>query len=413
MKRVAAVSIALLLAACSGGGADAPVVERVALAPAVLSVEGEGTLRSSKSTPMVVPGSQWAQRQLTWMIDDGKPVKEGDVVARFSAHLSELELSTALIDLQRTALSRAAKQDELGDTQGKLQVDLSQVAELLGIAHRYANVAEIGVARNTILDAVQDEHFLGIKQNTLNWRKDISSTRGHAELALIDAQRATNDVVAKNKRGDLEALELRAPHAGIVVLEPDWSGQKPRVGANLWAGNTFANLPDTAHMEVEIAIPQSEASGIKQDLAVELAPLGAPEQKVESTLSWIAAAPAPRSRESPVKYLTMKAPVPLEAIEKYHWVPGQNFSARIILFKSDRALTVPNIALISSGDTATVSVRDAGRVEKRSVKIGVRGPSRTQVLEGLRAGEEIVVDASNAKTSPSAAGGKVTASRAP
>lgn len=413
MKHGAVALTVLLLAACSGGGAEAPVVERIALAPAVLSVEGEGTLRSSKSTPMVVPGSQWAQRQLTWMIDDGKPVKEGDVVARFSAHLSELELSTALIDLQRTALSRAAKQDELGDTQGKLQVDLSQVAELLGIAHRYANVAKIGVARNTILDAVQDEHFLGIKQNTLNWRKDISSTRGHAELALIDAQRATNDVVAKNKRGDLEALELRAPHAGIVVLEPDWSGQKPRVGANLWAGNTFANLPDTAHMEVEIAIPQSEASGIKQDLAVELAPLGAPEQKVQSTLSWIAAAPAPRSRESPVKYLTMKAPVPLEAIEKYHWVPGQNFSARIILFKSDRALTVPNIALVSSGDVATVSVRDGGRVEKRSVKIGVRGPSRTQVLEGLRAGDEIVVDASNATTSPSAAGGKIAASRAP
>ena len=413
MKRLSIALVAVLLNACNGGGTEAPVVERVSLSPALLSVEGEGTLRSSKSTPMVVPGSQWAQRQLTWMIDDGKAVKEGDVVARFSAHLSELELSTALIDLQRTALSRAAKQDELGDTQGKLQVDLSQVAELLGIAHRYASVAEIGVSRNTILDAVQDENFLGIKQDTLNWRKDISSTRGHAELALIDAQRATNDVVAKNKRGDLEALELRAPYAGIVVLEPDWSGQKPRVGSNLWAGNTFANLPDTAHMEVEIAIPQSEASGIKQDLSVELAPLGAPEQKVESTLTWIAAAPAPRSRESPVKYLTMKAPVPVEAIEKYHWVPGQNFSARIVLFKSDRALTIPNIALVSSGDTATVSVRDHDGIEKRSVKIGVRGPSRTQILEGLQAGDEIVVDASNAKASASAADGKVAASHAP
>jgi hypothetical protein len=413
MKRLFAALIAVFLTACRGGGTETSVVERISAAPALLSVEGEGTLRSSKSTPMVVPGSQWAQRQLTWMIDDGKRVKEGEVVARFSAHLSELELSTALIDLQRTALSRAAKQDELGDTQGKLQVDLSQVAELLGIAHRYASVAEIGVSRNTILDAVQDENFLGIKQNTLNWRKDISSTRGHAELALIDAQRATNDVVAKNKRGDLEALELRAPHAGIVVLEPDWSGQKPRVGSNLWAGNTFANLPDTSHMEVEIAIPQSEASGIKQDLAVELSPLGAPEQKVESTLTWIAAAPAPRSRESPVKYLTMKAPVPAEAIEKYYWVPGQNFSARIILFKSDRALTIPNIAIISSGDTATVSVRDHGGIAKRSVKIGARGPSRTQVLEGLQEGDEIVVDASNTKSPATAADGKIAASQAP
>ncbi len=392
MKRISFLLSMALLAGCGRGASDAPVVERVASGPVALTVEGQGTLRSSKSTPMVVPGSQWAQRQLIWMIEDGSPVKEGDVVARFSAKLSELELATALVDLQRTALSRAAKESELGDVQGKLQVDLSQVAELLGIARRYASVAEIGISRNTILDAVQDEHFLGIKQDTLNWRKGMSSTRGTAEIALIDAQRATNDIVAKSKRGDLEALELRAPYAGLVVLERDWSGQKPRVGANLWAGNTFANLPDTQHMDVEIAIPQSEATGIKVGQAVELSPLGAPEQKVESTLHWIAAAPAPRNRESPVKYLTMKATVPIDAINKYHWVPGQDFFARIVLLKSDHALTVPNIALTSSGDTATVAVSEHGQLSRRDVKIGVRGPSRTQIVDGLQAGDEIVVE---------------------
>ena len=413
MKRIAIAFISLLLWACADGGGESVVVERAVLAPALLSVEGHGTLKSSKSTPLTVPGSQWAQRQLIWMVDDGSPVKEGDVVARFSAKTSELELSKALIDLQRTTLSRAAKQDELGDTLGKLQVDLSQVAELLGIAHRYANVAEIGIARNTILDAVQDEHFLGIKQDTLSWRKGNSDTRGHAEMALLDAQRATNDVVAKNKRGDLAALELHAPYAGIVVLEADWSGQKPRVGTNIWAGNTFANLPDTAHMEVEIAIPQSEAVGIKPDLAVELAPLGAPEQKVESKLSWVAAAPVPRSRESPVKYLTMKASVPVDAVAKYRWVPGQDFSATIILLMADRALTIPNIALENSGDASTVSVRTMAGIEKRSVKIGARGPSRTEILEGIRPGDDIVVGDAHPKKNETASEKKIATAHAP
>ncbi|MEP6483997.1 MAG: HlyD family efflux transporter periplasmic adaptor subunit [Rudaea sp.] len=397
MKFSVVACSALLLGACASGGDEAVVVERVGLAPTMLSVQGHGTLKSSKSTPLTVPGSQWAQRQLIWMVEDGSPVKEGDVIARFSAKTSELELAKALIDLQRTTLSRAAKQDELSDTLGKLQVDLSQVAELLSIAHRYANVAEIGVARNTILDAVQDENFLGIKQNTLTWRKGNSDTRGHAEMALLDAQRATNDVLAKNKRGDLAALELHAPYDGIVVLEADWSGQKPRVGANIWAGNTFANLPDTSHMEVEIAIPHSEAVGIKTDLVVQLAPLGAPEQKIESRLSWVAAAPAPRSRESPVKYLSMKAPVPVDAVSKYHWVPGQDFSATIVLLKADNALTIPNIAIENSGDVSTVSIRTRTGVEKRSVKIGARGPSRTEVLDGIRPGEDIVVGDEHSK----------------
>ncbi len=217
---------------------------------------------------------------MKWTLPDGSWVKEGDVVARFSAEQSKLQLADALFDLQRNTLARAAKQDELGDAQGHLAVDLSQVAGQLGIAHRYAHATEEALARNAILDAVQDEHFLGVKQDTLTWRKNSSSTRGKAELALIDAQRATNEVVAKERRGDLDALEIHAPHAGLLVLEADWTGEKPRIGASMWAGNNFASLPDIAQMEVDISIAQAEAQAIKDGAVVELAPLGAPEQKI-------------------------------------------------------------------------------------------------------------------------------------
>jgi HlyD family secretion protein len=393
MKRWCGFIIALALTACSRGGDGTHVTERIALAPATFALQAEGSLKSAKATPLIVPGEQWSQRQLNWMLPDGSGVKEGDTIARFSAEQSKLQLATALVDLQRNALARAAKQDELGDVQGKLEVDLSQVVGLLGIAHRYAHATEGALARNTILDAVQDEHFLGVKQGTLNWRKDLSSERGHAELALIDAQRATNDVLAKQRRADLEALELHAPHAGLLVLEADWSGEKPRIGASMWAGNNFASLPDIANMEVEISMPQTEAQGVKEGLVVELAPLGAPDQKVVSKISWVAAAAAARSRESPVKYLSMKASMPADAITRYHWAPGQRFAAHIVLLQAEQTLSVPNIAVESSGDATSVTVRSGDRDEKRSVRLGVRGPSRSQVLEGLKPGDIIVLDA--------------------
>src|SRR5262249_24850803 len=134
-------------------GDDAPVLERVALAPAKLVVYGEGSLNSAQPTSLVVPGTQWSQRQLRWLLPDGSWVKSGDVVARFTAEQSKLKLATALVELQRNVLARAAKQMELGDTQGKLTVDLDQVAGSLAIAHRYAGATEQAVARNKILDA--------------------------------------------------------------------------------------------------------------------------------------------------------------------------------------------------------------------------------------------------------------------
>jgi hypothetical protein len=389
MKRAGLLCAMLLLGACTQGGGDAPLLERVELAPAELVVYGEGTLASITPTSLVVPGSQWSQRQLRWALADGSWVKSGDVVARFVAEQSKLNLATALVDLQRNALARAGKQDELGDTQGKLTVDLDQVAGLLGIARRYASATEGALARNAILDAVQDQHFLGVKQDTLNWRKDLSSTRGHAELALIDAQRATNDVLARQSRDDLSALEVRAPHEGLFVLQPDWSGEKPKIGAVMWAGNAFASLPDTANMNIEISLPQTEAQGIREGVAVDLSPLGAPDQKLRSTISWVAAAAATRSRDSPVKYLSMKSVVPADAVARWRWVPGQRFRAAIVLLHEERALTVPNIALTNSGDAATVTVRDGSRSESRTLRLGVRGPSRSQVLDGLKPGEVI------------------------
>jgi HlyD family secretion protein len=391
MKPALALAFALAAAGCAGDGGDAPVLERVDVAPAELVVYGEGSLASVTPTSLTVPGAQWSPRQLRWALPDGSWVKADEVVARFAAEQSKLSLATAMIDLQRNALARAGKRDELGDAQGKLTVDLVQVVGDLNIAHRFAGMTEAAVERDKIIDGVQDEHFLAFKQDTLNWRKDLSTTRGQAELALIDAQRATGDVLAKQSRDDLSALEVRAPHEGVMVLQADWSGEKPKVGAIMWAGNVFASLPDTERMNVEISLPQSEAQGIKEGAAVDLSPLGTPDQKIRSTISWVAAAAATRSRETPVKYLSMKATVPAEAMARYHWVPGQSFRATVFLLQADKAMTVPNIALTNSGDSASVLVRDGARSESRTVRLGVRGPSRTQILDGLKPGETIVI----------------------
>lgn len=410
VRLVLALALAVLAGACARGPADSSVTERIEAGPARFVIHAEGDLGSTSPTALTVPGSQFAQRQLRWTLADGSWVRKDEVVARFGADQSKLNLATALLDLQRNAIARGGKQDELGDAQGKLTVDLDEVAGLLGIAHRYANATEIAVARNKILDSVQDVHFLGVKQDTLNWRKGQSSERGKAELALIDAQRASGDIVARQSRDDLSALEVRAPHDGLLVLQPDWSGEKPKIGAAMWAGNAFASLPDTNNMQVEMSLPQTEAQGVHEGLAVELRPLGTPGQQLRSTISWVAAAAATKSRESPVKYLSMKAAVPADAIAKYHWVPGQRFSAEIVLLESGNALTVPNVALSTDGDHASVTVLRGGRSEARTVRIGVHGPARSQVLDGLAAGDTIVLaapkDGATPPANPAADGAK-------
>jgi HlyD family secretion protein len=156
----------ITLTACSDASIDEVPVETLELAPLELVLEADGQLKSQKAMPLLVPGAQWAQRQVLWMKADGSRVAKDEVVARFSARQGELDLAKALLDLQRNTLARVAKQEELGTLEGRVDVDLAQVGSELAIAQRYADADLDMFARNEILDAIQDEQFLGEKRDT-------------------------------------------------------------------------------------------------------------------------------------------------------------------------------------------------------------------------------------------------------
>ena len=390
MRHAIPALLAACLAAC-GGSAEQPVTEVVAPAPITLAVRGAGELVPAKATPLRVPGSNWDSRTLEWMLPEGSFVEKGEVIARFSSVEGEQDLAQALVDLQRNRLAREAKESELRAGQGRVAVDLSQVGVQLRIAERYASADLSTLARNEVLDAVQDAEFLHEKRDTLEWKRDRADERGGTELAVLDAQRATYSINADNRKADLDALELRAPNDGVVMLAANWSGAKPIVGTSMRAGTEYGSLPDPSAMEVEIALPQIEAQGVQVGDAVVLHPVGRPQQAIHGKLSWVASAATVRSNQSPVKYLSMKAPVPAEAVRRFGLVPGQQVEARVLMFQSPQAISVANVALRSENGHSFVQVREGGRFVEREVTLGARGTARSQVLEGLAAGDEVLL----------------------
>lgn len=394
MRGICLLGLLPLLGACHHAGTDDLALERVQPGPLRFIVHGEGELRSTHPTPLLVPGTQWTSRQLSWMLPDGSRVAKGELIARFSAEQSKQDLAEARIDLERNTLERAGKQAELADKRGQLGVDLVQVDTQHAIAERYANAPLEAMARNDILDAVQDAHYLEVRQHILQWREGQSAARGKAELAVLDAQRSNYTLVEKQKQGDLDALELRAPHAGVLMLERNWAQQLPQVGGNLYAGDSFASLPDLDALEVELFVPQIEAQGIRVGDVVELHRWGVPTQQATSKVDWVAAAAQPRSQDNPVKYLAVKASVPVAVAHRYGWVPGQRFDASIVLLQAN-GFSVPNLALDQDGDAASVQVLADGRRLTRKLTLGVRGASRTQVLAGLQAGDQVLLGAAS------------------
>src|SRR3546814_13117653 len=153
---------------------------------------------------------------------------------------------------------------------------MAQVATQLGIARRYAGADLSTLARNDVLDAIEDVHYLEARQDTLQWQRDQADVRGGAEQALLDAQPATFALDAQARRQDLDALELRAPNDGLLMLAATWSGLKPATGASLYTGRQFGSLPDAGAMAVEQSLPPHESQGHTVGATGALFPTGRP-----------------------------------------------------------------------------------------------------------------------------------------
>ncbi len=389
--RVVGFAATLSITACASDTPESPPVEVVAMRPLEFAVDAIGELKASKATPLVVPGTQFASRQLLWMVDDGSPVKAGEVVARFSAARGEIDLAQARVSLLRNALTRAGKEAELGASAARIDADLSQVDTDLGIAERFASAELSMIARNELLDAVQDKVFLGAKQGFLGWKRDQTGERGAAELAVLDSQRQSQQLTEKMRQDDLAALEIVAPHDGVLLLSMDWSGERPRVGGSMWAGLDFGSLPDPTAMEVQFALNPLDAAGIKVGATVEIAPLGQPEARIQSKVVWTAAAAQQINRANPIKYLRMKASISADEVKRLGLVPGQTLSAKVYSVRSAEGFSVPNVALVSSGEQTMVEIWKGGQRERRAIKLGERGLGRSQVVEGLALGDEVVL----------------------
>jgi hypothetical protein len=70
--------------------------------------------------------------------------------------------------------------------------------------------------------------------------------------------------------------------------------------------------------------------------------------------------------------------------------PGMSASASVITSQAD-GVTVPNSAVTGSGSLATVSLRKNGKTTSTQVVVGLKGDSRTQIVSGLKAGDQLVV----------------------
>ncbi|TIC84816.1 biotin/lipoyl-binding protein [Nocardioides sp. GY 10113] len=195
------------------------------------------------------------------------------------------------------------------------------------------------------------------------------------DQARIDAARA--DLVAA--RVALGGATITAPARGRVV-EID-----VEEGADVSAGQQVAVLVGSGLTTVEIAATEAQARRLALGQEVDVTPPGA-EAPMTGVISRIEHLPATSDSTAGSDSASYPVAVTLDAADR---VPalGMPVSASVLIGTAADAVTVP-VSAVSDG---VVTVLEAGTAARVEVTTGVVGTSTVEVLDGVEAGQQVVL----------------------
>jgi membrane fusion protein, multidrug efflux system len=335
-----AASFALVATAVVAGCGDETKVAEIAAPPVLVApveslrvedrIEATGELRAPSAAAIAAQ----VGGQITKLIrDEGTAVAAGDVVIEIDPERRDLEARNA-----RAMLAQADAQAS------EAERELSRMEKL----H-----AE-GVAADAKLDSVRTQLRLA------------RSSREAASAQLGMAERGARD------------SSVRAPFAGLIARRYVSEGEFVQPGQKLF------ELVALDPIEVEFTLPERDSSRVVlgQPVAVRVAPF--PDEVFQAEVSVIAPTIDPMTRTLRVKARMGNADGRLR--------PGLFARADLGVSVREHVPMIPEEAVLQRSDGAIAYRVIAGnRAERRNIKLGVIRDGRVEVVEGLAAGDAVVV----------------------
>ncbi|MGB9278510.1 MAG: biotin/lipoyl-binding protein [Pseudonocardiaceae bacterium] len=182
---------------------------------------------------------------------------------------------------------------------------------------------------------------------------------------------------------------------GVVAPIPGLSGTSsnssvslgnPATGATRPGGTQFMVLDDVNSFEVVVPFEESDAAKVAPNQKVNVTFDAVPDLTRAGTV--VAVAPTGSSISSVINYYVT---VVLNETDP-RLKDGQTAQAKVITNQVADVLTVPNSAVRKRGDQSTVTIIDAnGTQQQARFQPGLVGDDRTQVISGLREGQQVVL----------------------
>ena len=295
------------------------------------------------------------------LVEEGMKVRKGQVLAR-------LDDSTARANLALTRAQLAAARQTLSE----IEVRLKEANLTLG---RTRELVAEGVSSRAELDTAQAE------ADSLKARLAL----GGEEVVVAERQ------VSLRQR-ELEDTVIRAPFSGVAISKDAQPGEmiSPVSAGGGFTRTGICTLVDMTSLEIEVDVNESYIARVQPDQQVEAILDAYPDWRISATV--ITTVPAADRQKA-----TVRVRIAFDQLDP-RILPDMGVKVTFLGQEHAREekarphLLVPRAALRREAGRTVVYVLNQDRVERRAVSVGAVQGEEVEVLSGLSAGEQVVVE---------------------
>jgi RND family efflux transporter MFP subunit len=211
---------------------------------------------------------------------------------------------------------------------------------------------------------------------------NLTSELAIARNSLAKAERRKQLVEDK-----LSKTKVIAPGDGTVLTVPIVEGQVVISAASVNSGTTLMTIADLSRLVVETHVNQVDVAKLLLKQEVSLSAESIRDETLNAIITFIAPVATVKNA---VKGFSVEAVIET-ASERLR--PGMTVQMTVPIANAESVIAVPVGAVFKGeGNSRVVYVRDGDRTERRSVKIGVTNTEHAQILQGLKEGEQILLN---------------------
>ena len=260
----------------------------------------------------------------------------------------------------------------------------------------YVNTTGQAVKKGEALMEVYSPDLITAQQEYLIAWKGVRSVQGGSPEVQASMQQLADSALQRLRNWDIsdadlqrlqqersvrQYLTLRSPVNGVILEKPSIQGQRFMPGELLYRIADLSSvwlLADVFEQDIGMVHP-GQAATIRVDAY--------PERAFSGKLTFIYPTVTPETRTAKVR-VELANPQGLLKPAMYATVEFASTSGK------DATLSVPESAVLDTGTRQLVLVqRGGGRFEPRAVKLGIHADGYVEVLDGVKAGEDVVVSA--------------------